>query len=422
MASSPCCASSGTNSPQFPSDPSTPATELEELNFDIARDDDKYVLVTGGLGFIGSHTSLELLKAGYNIIIVDNLSNSFENVFERINQAANLHCERTGTICPKAKLFCADYQDTAAMNILLSSHAVRTPGSTEQTSNITGVIHFAAYKAVAESIAQPLKYYRNNVKGLIDLLSLLGDYNIKSFIFSSSASVYGTLSEGLPRLREEDCVHEREGYVAPNGELVNTESGFTGITNPYGRSKFFGEAILADLCKSDPSWTVLGLRYFNPIGCDESGLLGEDPRESASNLFPAVVRVLTGQTPELYIYGNDWNTPDGTAVRDFIHVTDLARGHIATLSAAQNGRIMGSFRTFNLGTGSGHSVTEVVQNMESVSQRPIPCKLVGRRPGDVGSCVAIADRAGFELGWKTEKSLRDACQDLWNYLRIENSV
>ncbi|KAJ5715450.1 uncharacterized protein N7483_012631 [Penicillium malachiteum] len=420
MSSPPPEFSTGASSPQLRSDPSTPATEPEDPLESIENDDDQYVLVTGGLGFIGSHTSLELLKAGYNIIIVDNLSNSYRDVFSRILTAANIHYDRIGLPCPKAELCCADYQDISGMGLLLAQYTLRTPNAVPR-SKITGVIHFAAFKAVADSIKYPLKYYQNNVRGLIDLLSLLDDHGIKSFIFSSSAAVYGTLADGTPRLREENCVHERIAYEAEDGGEVHVEPGCTGITNPYGRSKWFGEAILSDVCKSDPSWTVLCLRYFNPIGCDESGLLGEDPRDSASNLFPAAVRALTGQSPELCIYGTDWDTRDGSAVRDFIHITDLARGHVATLSAAQEGRITGSFRTFNLGTGTGHSVMEVVQALEAVSDLEIPVRIVGRRPGDVGSCVATPDRAEKELGWKTEKSLQDACEDLWNYLRIDKA-
>ncbi|KAL2831506.1 udp-glucose 4-epimerase [Aspergillus cavernicola] len=423
MASSPSCHSPGTSSPLFCSDPPTPATELEDNLDEHSGQDhgyDEYVLVTGGLGFIGSHTSLELLKAGYNIIIVDNLSNSYRDVFERILLLAKLHCSAAGTKCPKAELSCADYRDISAMSILLATHAVVTP---RRSSNIIGVIHFAAYKEVGESIKHPLKYYQNNVQGLIEFISLLDDHNIKSFIFSSSASVYGTLSENASGLREEACVHEQETYLDPaTTNQLHSEQGCTGITNPYGRTKFFAEAILADVCKSDPSWTVIALRYFNPIGCDSSGLLGEDPRESPSNLFPAAIKVLTGQTPELSIYGTDWATPDGSAIRDFIHVSDLARGHNAALSAARDGRIQGTFRTFNLGTGSGHSVLEVIQTLEDVSSRGIPTKRVSRREGDVGVCVAVPDRAGVELGWRTERSLRDACVDLWNYLRLDGTT
>ncbi|KAL4863288.1 hypothetical protein BDV12DRAFT_30085 [Aspergillus spectabilis] len=378
----------------------------------------EYILVTGGLGFIGSHTSLELLKAGYNIIIVDNLSNSYEDVYNRILLAAKIHHSKQSTSCPKAELCCADYRDTTAMSLILSNHATLTP-TEPRKSNITGVIHFAAYKQVPESITHPLKYYRNNIHGLIDLLTLLDTHEIKTFIFSSSAAVYGTLSESTTTttLREEDCVHEPESYFDSHSESqrVSTQ-GCTGITNPYGRTKFFAEAILSDICKSDPSWTVVALRYFNPIGCDSSGLLGEDPRASASNLFPAAIRVLTGQKPELYIYGADWDTPDGSAIRDFIHVTDLARGHTAALSAAQLGKVTEGFRTYNLGTGTGHSVLEVVRTLEEVWEREIPVRVVGRREGDVGVCVARSERAESELGWRTRMGLREACVDAWKYL------
>ncbi|KAJ0423261.1 UDP-GAL-4-epimerase [Aspergillus carlsbadensis] len=443
MSSSPRLHDSGTSSPQFCSDPPTPATELEDIIEDplppAPDSDDEFVLVIGGLGFIGSHTSLELLKSGYNIIIVDNLSNSYRDVFDRVLLAAKLYCSGAGTQCPKAQLCCADYRDTDALTTLLTKHTREATGSAPRRSNISGVIHFAAYKEVAESIRHPLKYYKNNVQGLIDLIALLDEHNIKQFIFSSSASVYGTLSTATTpgtgtgsgagsvsssaRLREEDCVHEQESYFNPEtGSALYAQQGCTGITNPYGRTKFFAEAILADVCKSDPSWTVLALRYFNPIGCDPSGLLGEDPREAASNLFPAAVKVLMGQVPELNIYGSDWDTPDGTAVRDFIHVSDLARGHGAALAAARGGKVRGAFRTFNLGTGRGHSVGEVVRTLEEVTARGIPTRVVGRRDGDVGFCVAIPDRAGGELGWRTERSLRDACVDLWNFLSLEHQV
>jgi len=414
--------SSLASSPLF-SSLSTPETERDGIFDDqsFRVDTEQYVLVTGGLGFIGSHTSLELLTAGYNVIIVDDSTNSFRHVFDRILTAAKLHFDSVGGQCPKAELCDMDYRDTTAMNDLLASHSVEFPGSARRQSNITGVIHFAAFKAVEESIRKPLKYYKNNVNGLIELISLLDTYNIKTFIFSSSANVYGTLAEGEQALREEHCVHQKETYLRRDGGEVHVEPGCTGITNPYGRTKFFGEAILADIAKSDPSWTVVALRYFNPIGCDGSGLLGEDPKGDPSNLVPAALKVLNGQYHELLVYGTDWDTPDGTAVRDYIHVTDVARGHTAALCAAQGGQIRRNFRTFNLGTGSGHSVLEVIETLESVSQRPIPRRLVGRRAGDIGSSIAIADRAALELGWKTEKSLKDACQDLWNFVNMSKT-
>lgn len=196
------------------------------------------------------------------------------------------------------------------------------------------------------------------------------------------------------------------------------QQGCTRITNPYGRTKFFGEAILFDLAKSDPSWNIVGLRYFNPIGCDASGLLGEDPKGVPSNLLPVVVKVMTGQIPELAVFGGDWDTPDGTTVRDFIHVTDLARGHIAALNATQNGRVKGGYRAFNLGTGTGYSVLEVVEAMETISQLPIPRRVVSRRAGDVQCSVAAVERARNELGWESKKTLRDACLDMCHYLKI----
>ncbi|KAL5333159.1 UDP-GAL-4-epimerase [Aspergillus crustosus] len=456
MSASSAWNSPGTSSPLYSSGPPTPATEVEDLLDHVGQAendaDDEYILVTGGLGFIGSHTSLELLKAGYDIIIVDNLSNSYEDVYSRILLAAKLHHAKASTQCPKAELCCIDYRDTDAMSLLLEKHSISAPqhppmlaATTQpvtQKSTITGVIHFAAYKQVAESIHHPLKYYRNNIQGLIDLLTLLDTHAIKTFIFSSSAAVYGSLSETRPQssltttttppsttgpastplLREEDCVHTPESYLDPETlTQKTTPQGCTGITNPYGRTKFFAEAILSDICASDPHWTVLALRYFNPIGCDSSGLLGEDPRSAASNLFPAAIRVLLGESKELFLYGSDWETSDGSAVRDFIHVSDLARGHTAALAAAlgqTRPRIQKQtgFRTYNLGTGQGHSVWQVVRALEDVWEREIPVRVVGRREGDVGVCVARAERAREELGWRTERGLREACVDAWRYL------
>jgi UDP-glucose 4-epimerase len=404
--------------------PSTPATQPEEL-FDalpLGSNDEQFVLVTGGLGFIGSHTVVELLKAGYNVVIVDDLSNSFRDVFTRILTIANRHFHTISGHCPKAEFHNFSYRDAPSMRALLESHCPSGLPGTQKLSNIIGVIHFAAYKAVEESIRQPLKYYQNNINGLVDFMTLLDEFDIKTFIFSSSASVYGTLADRIPLLREEHCAHEPMKYRDSDGMERCAQQGCTGITNPYGRTKFFGEAILSDLAKSDPSWNIVGLRYFNPIGCDPSGLLGEDPKGVPSNLLPVVVKVMTGQIPELAVYGGDWNTPDGTTIRDFIHVTDLARGHTAALNATQNGRIKGGYRAFNLGTGTGYSVLEVVEAMESVSQLSIPRRIVDRRAGDVQCSVAGVDRARSELGWETKKSLRDACLDMWHYLNVRGEV
>lgn len=401
----------------------TPATQssvlfdgnLEELlrNFPL----DQYILVTGGLGFIGSHTTLELLKANYNVIVIDNLSNSFQVVFDRVQTLANQYHDQQGTKCPSMHLHAHDYRDTAALRTLLEQYQVSSRWGAAK-SKIAGVIHFAAHKAVEESIRNPLKYYANNVSGLVDFATTLGEFGIKTFVFSSSATVYGTLAtSGLP-LKEELCVHKEEVVIDHHGSENVVSPGCTGITNPYGRTKWICEAILADLAASDPEWTIVALRYFNPIGCDESGLLGEDPRQTPTNLLPVVVKVMTGQYNELQMFGTDWDTEDGTAVRDFIHVTDLARGHIAALSTANEGRLVENFRTFNLGTGRGHSVQEVVDAMESVSSKHIPRKAAPRRAGDVGSCVAVATRSQEELQWKTEKSLKDACINLCNFLDV----
>lgn len=407
------------NASSLASEPSTSASSTPDTDKSVlfdgispSIDDLQYILVTGGLGFIGSHTSLELLKAGYNVIIVDDLSNSFRSVFDRIVAAGSLHFSKIDCECPQLKLWDINYRDEVAMRGLIQAHTL------DWRSHIIGVIHFAAFKAVEESIRNPLKYYHNNINGLVNFLSLLGEYGIKNFIFSSSATVYGLLADrGLP-LREEDCVHQPENFHGADGLGRQAVQGFTSITNPYGRTKLFGEAILADVAASDPSWNITALRYFNPIGCDVSGLLGEDPRGTPSNLVPVVVKVMMGQWKELSVFGSDWNTPDGTAIRDFIHVTDLARGHIAALSATL-GKSRAGFRAYNLGTGSGHSVNEIISTMESVSRIPIRKKIVGRRAGDVGSCVAVTDRAARELNWKTEKTLKDACTDICNFLTVQ---
>ncbi|EPS26699.1 UDP-glucose 4-epimerase 5 [Penicillium oxalicum] len=408
---------------ESPSVIDTPATESSILIDNIDEllrrlpQENQCILVTGGLGFIGSHTSLELLKAGYNVIVIDNLSNSFEVVFDRINLLAKKHHEKNGTSMPTLRLHAHDYRDTSALEELLQEYRLPSRWGAPK-SRIAGVIHFAAYKAVEESIKHPLKYYANNVSGLIDFASTLGDFGIKTFIFSSSATVYGTLAtSGLP-LKEELCVHKEERVTDHNGQTKTVQPGCTGITNPYGRTKWICETILADLAASDPEWTIVALRYFNPVGCDSSGLLGEDPRQAPTNLLPVVVKVMTGQYAELQMFGTDWETSDGTAVRDFIHVTDLARGHIAALSTANEGKLLENFRTFNLGTGSGNSVMDVVSTMESVISRSIPRKAAPRREGDVGYCVAVADRSHQELKWKTEKSLEDACKDICTFLDV----
>jgi UDP-glucose 4-epimerase len=400
----------------------TPATERSVL-FDEPQslleslpETDSYILVVGGLGYIGSHTCLELLKANYNVVIIDNLANAFSSVFDRVQRLAqDWHCKH-GTPMPSVSFHEIDYRDSVAMKALLKDYAHSVWGS--HRSKISGVIHFAAHKAVEESIKNPLKYYKNNVSGMIDFTSTLEDFGIKTFIFSSSATVYGTIANtGVP-MREEHCVHRPSTMTDHAGVETKIEQGCTGITNPYGRTKWMCEAILADLAYSDPDWTIVALRYFNPVGCDESGHLGEDPKGIPSNLLPVVTQVVTGQRAELQMFGDDYDTPDGTAVRDFIHVSDLARGHIAALARATEGSLKENFRTFNLGTGCGNTVLDVVGAMENASQKTISRRPVGRRPGDVGSCVAEAKRAQNELCWKTEKSLDDSCRDIINFLKV----
>jgi UDP-glucose 4-epimerase len=401
----------------------TPATERSVL-FDEPQsllgslpETDSYIMVVGGLGYIGSHTSLELLKANYNVIIIDNLANAFSTVFDRVKRLAeDWHC-RQGTLMPSVLFQEMDYRDSVAMRALLKEYAHSEVWGSHR-SKISGVIHFAAHKAVEESISNPLKYYKNNVSGMIDFTSTLEEFGIKTFIFSSSATVYGTIANSGVPMREEHCVHRPSTMASQDGVEITIEQGCTGITNPYGRTKWMCEAILADLAYSDPEWTIVALRYFNPVGCDESGILGEDPKGVPSNLLPVVTQVVTGQRAELQMFGDDYDTPDGTAVRDFIHVSDLARGHIAALARATEGGLKENFRTFNLGTGFGNTVLDVVGAMERASQKTITRRPVGRRPGDVGSCVAEAKRAQEELCWKTERSLDDSCRDIINFLKV----
>ncbi|KAH8723258.1 hypothetical protein GQ44DRAFT_761272 [Phaeosphaeriaceae sp. PMI808] len=415
---------------------------------DINGSGSPFIMVVGGLGYIGSHTTLELLKEGYNVLVIDDLSNSYENVLERIRTLAMEFCTAEGKRLPALHFRQLDYRNPVMRSILASysTYKLSKPGPAtmrhhpystlhrtdsgidmgadepqepvlERTSRISGVIHFAAYKSVEESIRMPLKYYSNNVCGLVDFLALLEQFGIKNFVFSSSATVYGEGANcGVP-LREELCVHHPESFTDSDGSERRVLPGVVGLTSPYGRSKFMCESILADIAWSDPTWSITALRYFNPVGCHESGILGEDPRQKPSNLIPVIATVLTGARPVLDIFGNDWNTPDGTAVRDFIHVVDLARGHIAALAASAAGRIKAPFRTYNLGTGRGHTVREVLSSLEQASQRKIPAREVGRRAGDVGFCVAEVRRAEEELQWTAQRNLDDCSGDVWNFTK-----
>jgi UDP-glucose 4-epimerase len=390
------------NTPPRPDTPSSTNSASFDA-FSVA--DDEFILVVGGLGYIGSHTVWELLKKGRNVIIVDNLSNSFRFVLEKLEYLKdNLY--KSQASAPKLDFYQADYRDRKIMPAILEKYNRKSSSEGASApsvkSRIAGVIHFAAYKAVAESFEKPLAYYANNVGGMIDFCATLGDFGIKTFVFSSSATVYGELANQGGRLTEEQC----------------DNSGCTGLTNPYGRTKWMCEAILNDLAVSDPEWTIVALRYFNPIGCDESGLLGEDPRDTPNNLMPIVVKAMTGEMPVLNIFGSDWDTPDGTAIRDFIHVSDLAAGHLAALRATTRPGFGTGYHVFNLGTGTGHSVSDIVSTMKKVSGRPIPTQQVGRREGDVGICIAEPSKSAATLGWKTEKTLTQACEDICGFLNL----
>jgi UDP-glucose 4-epimerase len=380
-----------------------------------------FVLVIGGLGYIGSHTTLELLKEGYNVIVVDDLSNSYQSTISSITKLTAEYCSSIGRAVPDLIFHELDYQSPSMRSILADYALPKQSLSRENQvqppqSRISGVIHFAAHKAVEESIRSPLAYYQNNVCGLVDFIACLADFGIKNFVFSSSATVYGAkTNRGVP-LREEDVVYRAETYVDDDGADALAVPGVAGLTSPYGRTKYFCEAILADVAHADPSWSIIALRYFNPVGCHESGMLGEDPRQRPTNLFPVIARVLTGANPSLDVFGSDWETHDGTAVRDFIHVVDLARGHIAALAAAKSGSIQDSFRAYNLGTGRGATVTEAVSAFEEVSGCAIPVRRVGRRAGDVGSCIASTARVERELVWTPERSLLDCARDTWGYI------
>jgi UDP-glucose 4-epimerase len=383
---------------------STPSSEIStpfgESFEDLHVSSREFIAVVGGLGYIGSHTCLE------------------RSVYDRIEVLAKNYFETRCESIPQMKLYESDYRDEVAMREILEEYVrPHTPsqmqeGSARVGSRIRGVIHFGAYKSVSESIQRPLKYYGNNVAGLIEFCSILDSFQIKTFVFSSSATVYGSIANSGVPLMEEYCTHQAESFVDHDGATKTTTAGCTGLTNPYGRTKWMCEAILSDLALADPEWTILALRYFNPVGCDESGLLGEDPRGIPTNLMPVVVRVLTGVSAVLDVFGTDYPTADGTAIRDFIHVTDLARGHIAALAAASGGRVPTGFRTYNLGSGKGHSVLDVVGAVETASSSKIPLRTVDRREGDVGICVAMPKRAEAELNWKTEKSLDTCCRDI----------
>ena len=325
------------------------------------------ILVTGGAGFIGSHTCVELLNAGFGVVVIDNLVNSNAQSLKRVEQI-------TGK---KLAFHEADVRDESALARIFDEHA------------ITGAIHFAALKSVGESVAKPIEYYRNNVDSLLVLLDTMRARNVKKIVFSSSATVYG-----MPK------------------SVPIDESFPLSATNPYGQSKLIAEQILRDLEISDPTWRIATLRYFNPVGAHESGSIGEDPAGVPNNLMPYVAQVAVGKLERLRIFGSDYATPDGTGVRDYIHVVDLARGHIKAINALQS--LVRSF-VVNLGTGHGYSVLDVVKAFEAASGKPVPYELVARRPGDIAECYADPAAASALIGWQAEHGIERMCADHWRW-------
>ncbi|UHQ54413.1 UDP-glucose 4-epimerase GalE [Microbulbifer sp. YPW16] len=329
------------------------------------------ILVTGGAGYIGTHTCVELISAGWQPVVLDNLCNSSEAALHRVEaitgQPVSFHR--------------GDIADEQVLREIFSQY------------QIDAVIHFAGLKAVGESVAQPLRYYENNVAGTLALCRVMEEFGVRQLIFSSSATVYG----------DPASVPIREDFP-------------TGATNPYGASKLMVEDIMRDLCAApDAGWKVSLLRYFNPIGAHESGTIGEDPQGIPNNLLPYVAQVAVGRLPELQVFGNDYPTVDGTGVRDYIHVVDLARGHVAALEKLGRGDTDSGCYTYNLGTGRGSSVLEIVKAFEEASGRAIPFKVVPRRPGDIAECYADPTTAERELGWKAEYDLPRMVEDTWRW-------
>ncbi len=328
------------------------------------------VLVTGGAGFIGSHTAVELLNAGKEIVILDNFSNSKPQSLEAIKKI-------TGK---DFKFYEMDYLDREKLEKVF------------EENEIDSVLNFAGFKAVGESVEKPIEYYTNNISGALVLLDTMKKYGVKKFVFSSSATVYGE-PERIPIT--EDC-----------------KTG--GTTNPYGTSKLFIEQILKDIYNSDNTWDIAILRYFNPVGAHESGLIGEEPQGIPNNLMPYVVRVAAGKLKELSVFGNDYDTPDGTGVRDYIHVVDLAKGHIKALEKLEK-EGKGLF-IYNLGTGKGYSVLDMVKAFEKSTGKKVAYKIAPRRAGDIATCYSDPTKAKEELGWKATKTLDEMCKDSWNFI------
>lgn len=325
------------------------------------------ILVTGGAGYIGSHTCVELLNKGYNVVVIDNFSNSCEESLNRVKQI-------TGK---QVKLYRGDVRDSTLLNTIF------------EENKIEWVIHFAGLKAVGESCRMPVEYYDNNLNSTLRLIEAMRSHGCKKIVFSSSATVYG------------------EPEVLPLTETCKVG----GTTNPYGTSKYFQEIILNDVYKADNEWTIVLLRYFNPIGAHESGLIGEDPNGIPNNLAPYIAKVAVGQLKEIGVFGNDYPTPDGTGVRDYIHVVDLARGHVAAIEGERPNGV----HVYNLGTGNGYSVLDVIHAFEKACGRKLPYVIKPRRSGDVAACYANASKAYKELGWKAQLDINQMCQSIWKW-------
>lgn len=326
------------------------------------------ILVTGGAGYIGSHTVVELQNAGYDVVVLDNLSNASEKALDRVSKI-------TGK---PVKFYKADILDRDALNNIFDKETIES------------CIHFAGLKAVGESVVKPWEYYENNIAGTLTLVDVMRKNNVKNIIFSSSATVYGDPAQ-IPIT--EEC---------PKGQC----------TNPYGWTKSMLEQVLTDIQKADPEWNVMLLRYFNPIGAHKSGTIGENPNGIPNNLMPYITQVAVGKLKELGVFGNDYDTPDGTGVRDYIHVVDLAKGHVKALKKIEENP---GLAIYNLGTGKGYSVLDIVKNFEAATGVKIPYVIKLRRAGDIATCYCDASKAEKELGWKAENGIREMCEDSWRW-------
>jgi UDP-glucose 4-epimerase len=325
------------------------------------------ILVTGGTGYIGSHTCIELIKAGYEVIVVDNLCNSSLESLRRVERLVD----------SDIPFYKVDVRDKALLIEVFQQHS------------IDGVIHFAGLKAVGESVEKPIEYYGTNVGGSFILSEVMHEFNCKTFVFSSSATVYG------------------DPHTVPIKENFPLS-----VTNPYGRSKLMIEEFLRDVFVADDSWHIALLRYFNPVGAHKSGLIGEDPNDIPNNLIPYISQVAVGKLEKLSVFGGDYDTPDGTGVRDYIHVVDLAKGHVKALQTLEN---KPQVLTVNLGTGNGYSVLDMIKAFEKASSKIVPYQIVGRRPGDIATCYADPAYAAEKLGWKAECELDEMCKDTWRW-------